>query len=548
MIQNLIKNGSRLLVRKQTSILSAAGVLIITVLFSAFLGIVRDRLLVSTFFGSQSPWLLDIYYASFKIPDLLFQILVAGTLSAAFIPLLTQAQDEGEEKTEELAATFLTLIFLVFLVLLLLAFLFLPALSRLIAPTFTPESFNLLLNLSRLIIISQFFLVFSSFLTSILHTTQRFLLPALAPVVYNLGIILGIVFLSKPLGIYGPVIGVILGAVLHFSIQLPFVLRAGHYLKLSFKLPSYLVNKILKLSLPRTLNLLLTQLEQLVATRIATSLTTSSLTFFTLAQNLNTMPIGLFGVSLGQATLPTLAKESKNPKDFKRTLIASINQIAYLTLPISSLLLILRVPLVRLAFGARAFPWQATLLTAKAVAIFSFSIFAQSLTQLLIRAFYALHDTKTPFLLGLFSTILMVSTSFTLAYSLNMGILGLVTAITLSSLLLSLLLFINLHKKLGGFSLEKILIPVAKILFSSLLMAISLWGLMHLLERLFLDTTKTFNLIILTLVVSLLSGLLYLLICSLLKVEEQKSFFAVFYHWRELLKHQEEISELPKTS
>lgn len=550
MIKNFFKNGSRLLIRKQTNILSAASILIITIFLSGILGVFKDRLLTGTFFAQQRQW-LDIYYAAFKIPDILFQLVVAGILSAAFIPLLSRTLDQDEEKAEELASAVFSLTISVFLLLALVALLFLKPLSRLLAPTFEPDAFNLLVNLSRLILLAQFFLVFSSFLTGVLHATQRFLLPALTPMVYNLGIIAGTYFLSDTFGIYGPVIGVISGAFFHFLIQLPFVFKMGNYLRFFFKPYHPGILKIARLGVPRVLNVGLVQIEQWITVTIATSLQAGSFAMFNLAQHVYNLSVNLFGTSLGQAALPSLSKETGNQEAFNKTFIASVNQIAYLNLPISVLLLILRVPVVRLAFGARTFPWQATLLTAKAVAIFSISVFAQSLNQLLIRTFYALRNTKTPFFIGSISTAIMIATSFFFTYILNWGILGLVAALSLSSITSCCLLFTALYRQKEHFPLRRVIFPVNKILFASLLMAVTLWGLMRYLDRFILDTSRTINLVILTILTASTGLFIYFAACHLLKVREQKSLFVVFKNlarWRQVIERSEEVTELPPAS
>lgn len=550
MIKKFLKNGSRILVRKQTSILSAASILIITVFLSGVLGVLKDRLLAGAFFAERKQW-LDIYFAAFKIPDILFQLIVAGALSAAFIPLLSRSLDQDEKKAEELASAVFSLTLFAFCFLALFVLIFLNPLSRLLVPSFDTSSFKLLISLSRLILLAQFFLVFSSFLTAILQANQRFLLPALTPIVYNLGIIFGIIFLSGSFGIYGPVIGVITGSLLHLLIQLPFVLKMGSYLKFSFKPKHPAILKILKLGLPRILNIFLMQMEQWIVISIATSFQAGSLFMFTLAQHVNNMAVNLFGTSLGQAALPSLSKEVKKEEAFKKTLIASINQIAYLNFPVSILLLILRVPVVRLAFGAKTFPWQATLLTAKAVAIFSLSIFPQSLNQLLIRTFYAIRNTKTPFFIGSASTSTMIITSFIFTSIFGWGILGLVASLFIASVLSCLLFSFTLNRKLKNFPLKKVFLPISKIIAASSIMALSLWGLMRYLDRFILDTSRTLNLLILTFFTTAVGLSLYLFTCHLLKVKEQKSLFAVFKkftHWRQLFEHAEEITELPPTS
>lgn len=543
MIRNFFLNSKALLAKKQTNILSAAGVIMVTVFLSRILGLVRDRLLASTFFGG-SEWQLDVYFAAFRIPDMIFQLIVAGALSAAFIPVFSHYLRKKEEEAWKIGAATLNAALLIFLLIAVIFFLNSRLFCSLVAPKFEAQKLNLMVRLSQLMIGAQFFFIISNFLTGVLQSHQRFLLPAIAPVVYNLGIILGIMVFSPFWGIYGPTLGVVIGAFLHLLIQIPLAFSLGFKPSFNFNFKHPGVVEIGRLMLPRTLSLAVSQIELTIAVFIATSLTAGSLSIFYFAQHLNALPVGLFGMTIGQAALPTLATEAdKNWQDFKNTLITTFLEILFLALPASALLLILRIPLVRLVFGARAFPWQATLLTGKVVAIFSVSVFAQCLTQLLVRGFYSLHDTKTPFLISALTVFLNVMTALMLTFYYHWGVLGLATATTVTSLVHAGLLFYFLGKKVNGFEKEKLIMPVLKMILATMTMMIGLWMSMRFLD-LVLDTTRTLNLLFLTAVSSFLGFSIYLGLAKLLEIKEMESFLGLLRkrgEWQEVLEKSTEV-------
>jgi len=209
------------LFKPQKGILSAAGVLMAAVFFSRILGLLRDRFLAGAFFNPATSWQLDVYFAAFRLPDMIFQLLVVGALSAAFIPVFSQYLFTKKAEAWHIASSVITAgLVLFFLLASVLAIFSLP-LSRLIAPSFSTAQLQLMSNLTRVLIIAQVFFLVSNFLTGILQSHHYFLVPALAPIAYNLGIIFGIVFLSPVFGIYGPALGVIIGAFLHFLVQVP---------------------------------------------------------------------------------------------------------------------------------------------------------------------------------------------------------------------------------------------------------------------------------------------------------------------------------------
>lgn len=544
MVNNFLKNGRELLIRRQNSILSAALILMLAILASRILGLVRDRLLAGAYFIPGQEWQLDVYFSAFRIPDMLFQLLVLGALSAAFIPVFSQLSQVDEKHAWKVASTIINAGTLFFLAISLIIFLWTPYFCKLIAPNFSGRELSLMVNLTRLMLLAQMFFIVSNILTGILQSYQRFLIPALAPVFYNIGIILGILLLSPFFGIYGATVGVVLGAFLHFIIQLPVALHLGFSYQPVLALTDPAVRRIGRLMLPRTLALAVSQIELTVTVFIATSLTAGSLSLFYFAQHLNDLPVGLFGLTIGQAALPVLAVEAtKNQENFKRLLLASLKDIFFLALPASVLLLVLRIPMVRLAFGAKTFPWEATLITGRVVALFALSVFAQAGIQVLVRAFYALQDTKTPFYTATLAVLVSVALAFALTFGLHMDVMGLALAVSLSSFFHIAILIGLLQKKTGFINRDNFWVPVLKIIFVTSLMAIALWLPMRLLDQYMLDTTRTINLIILTLLATVLGLMVYIGLSALMKIEELGRFLGLlsrFGRWRAILSQSEE--------
>jgi putative peptidoglycan lipid II flippase len=538
MVSNLIKNGRNLLTRRQNSILSAAFVLMVAVLLSRLLGLLRDRFLAGAFFGAGKAWQLDVYFAAFRLPDMIFQLLVVGALSAAFIPVFAQYLEERKQEAWHIASAVISLGLVLFFILGALVFILARPLNQLIAPSFSLVQLNLMTNLTRLLILAQGSFLVSNFITGILQSYQHFLVPALSPIAYNLGIIFGILVLGPILGIYGPAIGVVLGAFLHLLVQLPLVKRIGFRFHPSLDIIHPGVRRIGRLMLPRTLALAITQVELTVAVFIATSLAPGSLAIFYFAQHLNALPVGLFGATIGQAALPSLARHQSQAalSKFKQLFLTSFNQILYLSLPSSMILLILRIPIVRLAFGARNFPWQATLLTGKVVALFALSVFAQSVIQILVRGFYALSNTRTPLFIGAFSVFLNVSLSFLLVYHFQLSVLGLALAISLASFFQAGLLLVWLDRAINGFDKRQLIIPFLKMSLATALTGIALWVPLRLLDLYVLNTARTVQLIILTFITVSIGLTVYLFLSKLLKIKQLDSFLNLFYRLKNFSK------------
>jgi len=510
---------SRILLEKESSsILSAAVVIMGATFLSALLGLIRTRLLIQYFYADKA--IVDVFWAAFRLPDLIFQVVVVGALSSAFIPVFSRYLGKKSE-ANTIACSLINSVMLVMLVLSLLVFIFAAPLSQLIAGGFTDSQLSLMTNLTRIMSLSQIFFAFSSFLTGIIQSHQRFLLPALSPLLYNAGIILGILFLSRPLGIYGAAVGVVIGALLHLLAQLPLAHRLGFRYRLIWNGNHGAVKEMVHLMLPRVLTLSLVQIEATIIVTFSSWLSTGAVTLMTIAQQLSGLPVRLIGIPIGQASLPFFSRQ--NSKNDPSVLAAMVNntilEMLYLALPASAIILVLRIPFVRLAYGADSFPWAETVLTGKLVAILAVSICARSLTHVLVRVFYALHDTKTPFIINLLATIINVGLSYYSLFILQAGILGMAFAITLASLIETIILTGILYN-LANFDLSRLLWPFTKMLALTLVTGLGLWFPLRVLDQLIFDTTRTIPLILLTATVGSIGLAVYLGLSYLFQIPE----------------------------
>lgn len=522
MFNKLFNTAHALVNRKQTNILSAASIIMATVFASRTLGLVRDRLLTSRFSTSD----LGVYFASFRLPSLIFEILVLGAVSIAFIPVFSQYLVGGQKKEGfAVASSVINLASLILLILIVPLLVFTPSISGLLAPGFDSAQIAQMSFFTRILLVAQILpLLVGNFLTGILQSYKRFLLPALAPVVYNVGTIIGILFISPHLGLFGVVLGVVLGAFFFLAIQVPYVASLGyqHFLSLNFSHAG--VKKVLQLAVPRTISLGIAQIDSTIDLILASTLGAASVTFFTFAQHLQLVPVGLFGMTIAQATLPTLS-QYKQIKAFKDTFLASWHQILFLVLPASVLLVTLRIPAVRLVFGADNFDWEATVLTGKTLSLFAVSLFAQASVHLFIRAFFSLQDSKTPVYTSAIAVIVNSVLSIVFIKILLLPIWSLGLSASLAAMLNGGLLFLLLNRKVGGFDVYQIIVPPAKMFFAAAITAVSVYVPLKLLDQLVFDTTRTFNLILLTGTVTFIGLSVYAFMAWFLNIKEVLTYY-----------------------
>ncbi len=511
--------------QKQNSILSATLVLAITFVISALLGFLRSRFLYARFLSCCAAD-LDAYNAAFRLPDLIFKLLVTGALSASFIPVFSTYLHKDKKIADQIASTVINLLLALFIVAALIVLIFTRPLSLLIAQGFTTDQIDLMVSLTRILLIAQIFFLLSNFLTAILHVHQTFIVPALAPIVYNLFIIASIFLLTPKYGIYGAAIGSIVGAFFHLAIQIPIIKRVGfHYQPVILPKLSG-VREIIRLMIPRALSLGLSEFQNTVTLFFSSSLVAGSLSLLNLAMQIMYLPSRIFGTTIGQASLPILSKNiAKNELDrFRNTVQKTLLQSLFIAAPISVLFLVHRLSIVRLAFGAKQFPWSATLVTAQTLAYLAPAIIFQALIQILVRSFYALHNTKTPLHVSIISLLINIIINFYFVNFTSLGILGLAISISLSNFVNFIGLFTAFLKQIDGDFWANSLKSVSKISLSSLLMASLTWLSLRFLDTTLLNTTRTLQLLVLFSLSSLFGLFVYILSAHFFKLEQLADF------------------------
>ncbi len=451
----------------------AAFLISLSYFLSRLLGLVRDRLLASNFgIGTAT----DAYTAAFRIPDLLFTILVSGAFAVAFIPVFVGfLERDKEDEGWRVASKMLNLIGLATLGFGVVAFIFASPLVKMIAPGFDRYRHDLTVNLTRIMLITPFLFGISSVFGAIQQSFNRFVLFALSSVFYNLGIIFGILVLSKfvPIPIYGVAWGVVAGTAVQALVQWFGVFGLGFKFSWDFHFRDASVIRIIKLMIPRSLDLAIDQFNWIIETAIGSRLIAGSLTSYYYANNLKNVPLGIFGGAIATAAFPSLirAAGSKDKSKLPSAIVKNSRIILFLVVPAAAIAVIMRGYIVRLLFG---FGDQAT---SDALGWLAASIVAQSLFFLIARVFYALEDTVTPLFTSLSSIVVNIFFSFLLSQ--KYGVSGLAMALSIAGVYELIILLFLLRKKIGPYGLKSIATMMIKTGLASLAMSIVLYLLVH---------------------------------------------------------------------
>ncbi|MCK5285993.1 MAG: oligosaccharide flippase family protein [Candidatus Pacebacteria bacterium] len=380
--------------------------------FSAFLtqllALLRDRILAHTFGAGE---ILDIYYSAFRIPDFIFITTASVVSISVLIPFLSQ------EKDMDKARNFMSEVFSVFLVLILfvsvIAFFLMPKITSFVFGGFSTDMLDQVVLLSRIMLLSPILLGLSNFFTSIIQTKNKFFIYALSPLLYNIGIILGILLYYPIWGISGLALGVITGAFLHLIIQLPSIYKLKFIPKFTLKINFERIKDIIRLSFPRTLAVSSSSIAVLVLISIATYMREGSVAIFSFSYALQAVPLSIVGISYTTAAFPMLSKISIEKKgEFMRQVGITAKHILFWTIPAMVLFFVLRAQIVRTVLGSGEFSWVDTRLTAACLALFAISIPAQSLILFFVRGYYAAGITKRPVLINMFSSIFIITLAF----------------------------------------------------------------------------------------------------------------------------------------
>ena len=396
-------------------ILGAAG------LVSRVLGLIRDRLLAGKFGAGDE---LDVYFAAFRIPDFIYGILIVGGITAVFLPAFSEYFQKNKEQAWEFANNLLNCLLVLLVFSCLILFIFAPLIIDLVVPGFSPEKKELTVSLTRIMFLSPLFFGISSIFSGILHYFNRFLIFSLAPILYNLSIIFGILFLVPIFGLYGLAYGVILGAFLQMLLQIPGVINSGYkYLPiLRFKDPGLI--KVFKLMIPRMISVFGHYINLIIVTAIASGLAVGSVTILNFANNLQRLPIGLIGISFALASFPSLSRAwaNKTKQTFFKNFSLIFRQILFLIIPISLLMFLMRTQIIQIVLGTGKFGLEETRLTAAMLGIFCLGIFAAACLPFFAKVFYSIKDTKTPTIIALSSIALNIVLCFLFVWLLAPGI------------------------------------------------------------------------------------------------------------------------------
>lgn len=384
-------------------------------LLSQILALFRDKLLAFTFGAGQS---LDIYYASFRIPDLIFVSIGSLVSASVLLPFFIERYNKGQDEGKKFSDSIFTVFFGAMAVVSVVAYFLVPKLIPILLPGFEddPTSLATLILTSRIMLLSPFFLGLSNLFSSITQMRHRFLVYAASPVFYNAGIILGLVLLYPMYGISGLAWGVIVGAFLHMAIQIPFLAQSKMVPVFTSKVDWTKIKNAIMISLPRTVTMSANQLATFFLTSLASLMSQGSIAVFSLSMNLQSVPLTIIGASYSSAVFPTLSKlyVEGNKSEFSAKMISAARHIIFWSTPIMVLFIVLRAQIVRTVLGAGRFDWADTRLTAASLAIFMISVVGQSLIVLFVRAFYAEGKTTKPLLINLISATIIVVAGYAL--------------------------------------------------------------------------------------------------------------------------------------
>jgi putative peptidoglycan lipid II flippase len=385
---------------------------------SQLLAILRDRLFAASF-GAGS--VLDIYYAAFRVPDFIFVTVASIVAVSVLVPFIVNVEKAGRLRSTTFVNSIFSFFFLLVTVVSAAAFMFMPELSSKLFFGFDETSRQSLIELSRILLLSPILLGISNFFGSITQAASRFFVYAMSPILYNLGIILGILVFYPIWGLNGLGAGVVFGAFLHMAIQVPAVRAQGLFPRFTPKPDWREIKEVILSSVPRTIALAASQLVILYFLSLSSLFGEGSIAVFNLAWNLQSVPLSIIGVSYSLAAFPALSKLFANGSEerFTDQLLSATRHILFWSVPITVLFIVLRAQIVRTILGAGLFTWQDTRLTAAALALFAVSVVAQSLSLLFVRAYYAIGNTKTPLIINLFSAFLSIGFSVYLLFLFN---------------------------------------------------------------------------------------------------------------------------------
>src|SRR3989344_2873897 len=516
-MNKIIDRTRQFILAKQTSMFSSAMMLSVMIVISRLFGFFRYRTLSGLFTKEE----LDIFFASFRLPDLVFEILITGALTSTIIPIFIKYQGNKEELNVNISSI-INLILIVMGGLIVILYLSMGFIVPLITPGFDNQKIEAVILYSQFLLLGQLpFLIIGNFLTGIGQANKMFFLSALAPILYNLAIIISAIFFSSRFYLLAPIFGVMIGAVLFLLVQLPVLSGSNFSYSFILKKTSGMLD-FFRIVVPRALTVVFAQIDATIDLILTTLLGAGSYTIFYFAQHLQLLPVSVIGVAFGQASLPYLTEvyQDKKFEEFKKIVVDSVLNLFFFTIPITSFFIFARPPLVRFFFGGPKFDWEATVATAITLSYFSISLPFHTIYYFLTRCFYAFLDTKTPFYVSMVTIAINTVLSLIFVLVLKLPVWFIAGSFSFAMILNVTLLFLLLAKKIEGLDLKLLSIESIKMIFATLISSIIVYYSMKFMDGLIFDTSYTINVFLLVTTGAVIFIFLYLFLSWLLDIRE----------------------------
>lgn len=428
---------------------SATALIAITSLFSYIIGLFRDRI-IAVHFGTSAA--TDTYNASFLIPDMIFNLFIAGALVAAFLPVFSTYLLKDKEEAYKIANTMLNGAILLITFLSALAFIFMPQLVPFAFPGTEQSMQKDIIGMTRIMLSSAILFAISNTLGNILMSYKHFIAYALSPIFYNLGIIGGVIFFQEQMGIYSAAAGVIIGAILHCLIRIIDTYSTEYRYKPDFNFRHPGFKKIIKLMIPKSISLIVWQVNLYIFTIVGLHIQTGGLAAFNFARNIQSFPVSLFGIAFATAVFPYIsnAASSHDTKSYTDHMQKTIQRILFFTIPAAAGMMIMARPLVELILSGGVFQEDSIALTSIILVFFALSIPFESVSHILARGFYALQNTMTPTIINVIGMTMIASITYYIApiYGIQWFSIG----FTLGFAFYMIVMIIFLYKHLQGFA------------------------------------------------------------------------------------------------
>ena len=512
-------------------LVTASLILTAAALASRLLGWIR-LLVIGSQFGAGRE--LDAWFAAFRIPDAIFQLVVAGALSAALIPVFSSYRARGQEvEAWRLASSVINLVLIALAGLSLVMAIFAPVLVPIVAPGFDAPTTELAVRMTRVMLISPVLIGMGAVVTGILNSYQQFTVPAIAPLLYNLAIIAAAIFLAPIMGVEGLAVGVAVGSLAHLAIQVPSLARVGQRYDLTIGLAHPGVRRVAWLMGPRMLGLAAGQLNFLVSTVLASGLPEGSLTAYNYAFQLSQIPVGVVGVSIAVALFPTLSQDAALGRigAIRSQVAGAIRVLLFVAAPLIAVMIVLREPLTAVFYQYGAFGEDATERTSSALLFFAVGLGGHIVVHVLTRTFYAMQDTRTPVTWAIVAVAINVPLMAWLVGP--MGVEGLALALSISAVLEVLGLLWSLHRRIDNVEEASIVRSLGRALVAGTAAALLMLGGITLLEGSLAGLLENaVGRLLILLVLAGAGGAVYLVVAAALRAPELVQLRALLHRRR----------------